>query len=267
MIVSPVVVPRDPVTNLAPVKTWIPPNRYVDMFTGTVYTGDRQVTMYRALQHIPVLLPEGSIVPLDGARVPENGCQNPSALEVLVVVGRDGHFDLIETTSDDVQQAHAETVDRSVPINFDQASGKLTCAGGGKAWTFRFLSFSSESSKVRVSVNTKTCSDAKIECRTNAGIPETSVTLPTIVAADDEISIELHANPQLAIIDHTERLRTMLNDFQIHFHDKDKIWAIVESPQSVATKITQLLNLGIQETIYGPLVELLSADDVHAHKT
>lgn len=94
-VVAPIVSPRHKTTNLAKTQVWVPPRRHVDIFTGTVYTGDREIDLYRSLQSIPVLALEGSIIPLDRELVPANGCANPAAIEVIVVVGHDGHFDII----------------------------------------------------------------------------------------------------------------------------------------------------------------------------
>ena len=78
LLIAPIVQPRNPETNLAAVKAWLPPGkRYVDVFTGTIYEGDREVVLYRRLSEYPVLAPEGSITVLDEAAAPADGCANP----------------------------------------------------------------------------------------------------------------------------------------------------------------------------------------------
>merc|ERR1712093_494932 len=67
------------------------PNQY--FFSGTVYDAG-EIEMFRTLGEIPVLAREGSIVPLDVN--PSNGCLRPDEFEVLVVVGKDGRFELVE---------------------------------------------------------------------------------------------------------------------------------------------------------------------------
>ncbi|KAK8071928.1 glycoside hydrolase [Apiospora saccharicola] len=149
LIVAPIVIPRDESTNLAKTKAWLPPSRHVDIFTGTVYDGDREVDLYRSLDQTPVLAPEGSIVPLDLGNVPANGCRNPDGFEIIIVVGRDAQFDIIEDVRDDYDPnaGPAESDDepvqwRTISIGFDQAAGRLTIAPTDRVWKIRFISAS-----------------------------------------------------------------------------------------------------------------------------
>lgn len=98
LMVCPVTKPRDLSTNLASVRAWFPPGaaRYVDIFTGLVYDGGRELEIFRPLGEMPVFAAEGSIIPLNAAAVPENGGHNPSALEVIVIVGKSGRFEIVE---------------------------------------------------------------------------------------------------------------------------------------------------------------------------
>lgn len=131
LIVAPIVQNRDTRTGRAKVKVWVPPRRHVDLFTGFVYDGDRELEMYRTIDHVPVLAPEGSIIPLDGNLEPENGCHNPVSLEVLVVVGQDGRFRIVEDPLDDVGPSTTTREQFTFP-NGDSAatSGDSTARNG-----------------------------------------------------------------------------------------------------------------------------------------
>ena len=96
LMVAPITTPHDRRTQLASVRTWLPPGRWTDILTGLVYDGDREIVMHRDLETIPVLAAAGAIIPLSAATSPGNDPGNPSALEILVVVGAHGAFDLIE---------------------------------------------------------------------------------------------------------------------------------------------------------------------------
>ena len=104
LIVLPITAPQDPKLRLAKTKGWLPPGRYVDIFTGAVYSGDRSLWLSRKLEDYPVLAKEGSIIPLDAALKPENGESNPDDIEILVVVGADGEFELLEDDPKGAQQ-------------------------------------------------------------------------------------------------------------------------------------------------------------------
>ena len=100
-MVAPLTTPADLRTRLASVRAWLPAGTWVDVFTGLVYDGGRELLLHRDLTSIPVLAAAGAIVPLDGAPVPGNDPANPAALEVLVVVGADGSFTLVEDDGGD----------------------------------------------------------------------------------------------------------------------------------------------------------------------
>ena len=64
LLVAPITRPVDKRTNLAHETVWLPEGRWTDIFNGRIYKGGRQITMYRDLDSIPVLAPEGAIVPM-----------------------------------------------------------------------------------------------------------------------------------------------------------------------------------------------------------
>ena len=66
LLVVPVVSPTSNVTKLGKAKGWLPPGRWVDIFEGLVYEGDRVLSFYRSLDKYPVFAKEGAIIPLDG---------------------------------------------------------------------------------------------------------------------------------------------------------------------------------------------------------
>jgi hypothetical protein len=260
LVVAPVLRPRNKTTNLAKARVWVPPCRHVDILTGTVYDGDQEIDMYRTLQRIPILAAEGSIIPLDREHVPANGCANPSAFEVLVVVGHDGQFNIIESTRDDENSQSTTDTQRSIPIDYDQAAGRLTTISRGREWTFRFISTSIEPSTIQVLIDGTVATEVQSIIETTANVPSTVVKIPANSSPQSSITIELGTDPQLTIIDHSQSISDLLLDFQIEFSVKDKIWAVIETTQPTTVKIARLLSLGLDEQLFGPLAELLLAD-------
>lgn len=96
MLVCPVVTPADSNTLLAKTPAYLPEGEWVDFFNGHRYHGKRQVEFYRPLEEMPVLVKPGTIVPMDGAPVLENGCALPTILNLRVFAGGSGSFRLIE---------------------------------------------------------------------------------------------------------------------------------------------------------------------------
>jgi alpha-glucosidase (family GH31 glycosyl hydrolase) len=102
LMVAPITKPRHTTALRGMVKAWLPlMRRFVDIFMGTVYGGGGFLNVYRQLDHIPVFAHKGAIIPFDAAEVPKNGKKNPQNHKLIVVVGNDGKFNIVEDISDD----------------------------------------------------------------------------------------------------------------------------------------------------------------------
>lgn len=284
LVVAPVTAPRDARTNHAAVDVWVPPSasRHVDVFTGLVYDGDREVTMYRPLQRVPVLAPEGAIVPLDANRRPGfNGCANPEGFEVLVVVGRDGEFYLYESASDDDEDKTFSSADanrkkgnRFFKITYDQAAGRVRTNGHGKAFKFKFVSLTTSPSSVSVAVDGVEIDGAIVTVETYSlsesninDIPGLVVELPKGYAGGAEdaiIEVTIGQDPQLGVADRVARINDLLYDFQVEYEVKDRVQEIIGQSQPVVTQVSRLVALALPEPVVGPILELLTSDSRQA---
>jgi hypothetical protein len=64
-LVAPITHPVDKKLNLADEMVWLPEGkRWTDIFNGRIYSGGLFINMFRDLDSIPVLAPEGAIVPM-----------------------------------------------------------------------------------------------------------------------------------------------------------------------------------------------------------
>ncbi|EXJ61399.1 uncharacterized protein A1O5_11714 [Cladophialophora psammophila CBS 110553] len=266
LIVAPIVKPRDKRTNLACVKVWLPPmHRHVDVFTGTVYDGNRELNMYRPLHEIPVLAHEGSIIPLDANKRPENGGLNPEHFEVLVVIGRNGKTLVLEDPADDSLQVEKEgpqTGERGSPIYYDQAKGELTAYVTGRTWSFRFLAVTERPKDLKVTVDGQDrTKETEVSISKFPDTPSMLVHVPPAQHMYHAISISLGSDPQLSVLDHKERIEKLLLDYQTEFEIKDKIWSIVDDRNSaINVKIGMLMSLSVDETLTEPIAELILSD-------
>ncbi len=64
LLVCPITKPADRRLNMAYADVWLPQGEWTDIFSGRRYKGGRWVRMYRDMDSIPVLAPEGAIVPM-----------------------------------------------------------------------------------------------------------------------------------------------------------------------------------------------------------
>lgn len=277
LIVCPIVDPVDPKTNLAKVTAWLPDSsaRVVDIFSGRVYSSGRVVDLYRPLSAYPVLAKEGAVVPFDHARVPKNGCKNPESLEVVVVVGADGKFDIWEDPRDGV--AGITNVDdsdslalghRKMHVQYEQAAGRVTTKGWGKRWAFRFPGVCDiRSEDVHVFVNSAPYKSASVRVEGASGSASDGLFKSGLLVEiaetsyDDEIRVELGPEPQLSVVSPRDEIEALIQDAQVEFSVKDAVWKVVTSKQSNISKLAHLQSMAVDKSLSGPLFELLSADN------
>ncbi|KAH7126397.1 putative alpha-xylosidase [Dactylonectria estremocensis] len=259
LVVAPVVHPRDQRTHRAAVDVWVPPSRHVDLFTGFVYDGDREITLYRTINQIPLLAPQGSIVPIAQELRPENGSSNPSGLNPLVVVGKDGEFTVVEDEHDDLDRTAPINSIREIKIEYNQAAGKLTFPASNKSWKIKFASLFQDPTSVSVIVDGSKI-EAKVTNEERAITPGLSIEIPKTSREGAVVVISLGPNPQLSITDPTARIKALLLDYQVNFSIKDQIWAICQSSRPTTVKVGMLTGLGLDKEVLGPVLELMVAD-------
>ncbi|KAI4142360.1 MAG: hypothetical protein LQ340_007371 [Diploschistes diacapsis] len=267
LLVTPITSPQDPTLRLGTVKAWLPPGRHVDIFTGAVYDGDRVLDIYRSLNHIPVLASCGSIVPLDHDPVPGNGSFNPSNMELLIVVGEDARFTIIE----DDASGNAASVNFS--ITFNQRDGTLHIAGAPpsaspatRKWWLNFAACYFDEHDLRI---TDTGSNEDSDKDKGSELLAPSVTRSaygTMVElgsldAGSSVTVSVGRDPQLRIADPGEWIRGTLMDAQIEFGVKQKIWDVVERKDVTRiSKASQLEALEMPRGLRAAVLEALLAD-------
>jgi hypothetical protein len=256
MLVLPIVSPKAKETQLGKAEGWLPPGRWVDFFTGTVYDGDRVLSLHRPAHQYPALVAEGGIIPLDAraGKDIENGSGLPEAIEVVLVVGADGSFDLME---DDGKGADVESVELSrTPIRYDQTSGTLSigpCENpllANRSWSVRLLSHIPAS--VQVSVDGK-----NLESKVSTGIVDLGQH-----SAQSTITLSLGNNPSLAKIDHKDHIYKLLQRAQIGVDVKGLAWEAVQKldQEGMSKVLGRLKVTGVDDSVREAIEELLLAD-------
>ncbi|KAJ4266279.1 hypothetical protein NW762_004263 [Fusarium torreyae] len=267
LVVAPIVKPRDKRTNHGVVDVWVPPGRHVDLLTGVMYDGDREIRMHRSIKSLPVLAREGAIVPLDRDLTPSNGGGNPAGLEVLVIVGDDGEFIIREDSRDSKNYSSEQTTGKSYRLDYHQSAGRLHVDARDKGWTFKFVSLLKVpiglkvwASKGNADVESGTALEVETSIDDYPNIPGLVVKVPKLTGGLDRVVIELGNNPQLSVIDPLKRIQDLILDYQMDMWTKEKLWAVVKASQPTAVKIGRLMSLGLDEELLGPIQELLLAD-------
>lgn len=265
LFVCPLTSPRQKITRRTKTKAWLPPGRWVDINSGVVYDGDRFLWFYRTLDEYAVFAREGSIVPLDAAKKPKNGADNPTHLEIKVVIGKDTSFNLYEDDGHGSGVAEVDWI--TTPITLEQNTGVFKIGPASKesdaipqkrTWIINFIALP-EHTSFKATVDGK-----EHELETS----KTSTQGVTITIADVPITSEIHVslgkNPQLAIRDPTPDLFTLLDDAQMDFDPKQAIWATLTSKKSLVVQLAELHTYGYDPELVGAFSEHMCADTRYA---
>ena len=260
LIVAPITTPRDSVTWRGKVRAWLPPGRYVDIMTGAVYNGDREMWMYRDLDRLPVLAREGAIIPMDAANVPRNGGHNPEAFNIVIVVGADGTFDIVEDDGSSTNIKHTEF--SRTTIAFGQGAGKIITRPttsrivgipSSRKWQFSFPGMAERENTV-----------VKVDDKPRSAGLETSaggfLVIIDSVPTDSTITVELGPNPQLAITNAAEHVYPILRDAHMDYNLKNRIWAAVTGKVPLNARISQLSALDMDQNLFDAVMEYFLAD-------
>jgi alpha-glucosidase (family GH31 glycosyl hydrolase) len=233
LVVAPITAPRDRVTLRGAVRAWLPPGTWIDVFTSTVYEGDREIELHRGLGSIPALLRAGGILPLT-AEDDLDATRNPERLEVLVAPGEDGELTLVE---DDGTDAAPEDIPTArTPITWRQAAGELTIGPADdphgvlppeRTWAVTFLGTERR--------------------ETVAGTPGEPLRVPA------------GANPVPRTPERDEALFGVLSGAQFGHEAKLAAWRTLTSGRSPETMLAELHAQALPRELIGALSELLTA--------
>ncbi len=142
LLVCPITEREHKSINMGSVEAWIPKGRWVDIFTGQTYEGERKITLFRDLNTIPVLAGEGAIIPLSADK--GNGVDNPKSFEIWAFSG-DGEFTLYEDNSKvDYEKHNAKTrfemkyENGCVSFTVNAAEGDLTVLPEKRNYLIKF---------------------------------------------------------------------------------------------------------------------------------
>ena len=258
LVVAPITTRADPGTLTGSVTAWLPPGTWVDVFSHLVYDGDRELVVHRALDAVPVLARAGAVVPLDAAAVPGNDPVNPHALEVLLVVGADGAFTLVE--DDGVGDGREPQRWARTPIAYDQGAGTLTIgpARGATAClpparTWRVTTVAHAAGEISVGVD-----GASVEPDVQRAPRRTTVTVPD-VPVGATVVVRLGADPALAANDVDERVVDLLMSAQVPYDLKQAVLDAVVGDAPLTVRLSRLLALDVGRPLETAVGELLLA--------
>ena len=96
LLVCPITRKADSESCLGYSDVWLPEGLWIDWFNGYVYKGDIMFECYRKLDHMPVFLKAGGIVPMQQHTPQGNTLGYSDALEIVIAAGNNGSFTMFE---------------------------------------------------------------------------------------------------------------------------------------------------------------------------
>jgi hypothetical protein len=258
MFVAPITSPRDKSTALGKSSAWLPPGRWVDISTNLVYDGDRTLSFHRPLDKIPCLAREGAIIPQDATEL-TNGCPIPDNIELTVVVGTDGAFELLE---DDGMQDDVEHIRFArTTIAFDQASGTVTIGPTAhpllksRTWSIRLPAFRPTAGM------TAQAGDVDLSPHAEVRSNETLIHLG-LVPATEEIVVNLGADPKLSHNDVGSLVHAALDPMQFEYDVKLVAFEAVQTGGTLNVVASRVESMDLPSEARSALMELLLAESV-----
>ncbi|KAL2267874.1 hypothetical protein VTJ83DRAFT_5151 [Remersonia thermophila] len=282
LIVAPITSPNSPATLMGAVRAWLPPGRFVDLLRPhLVYDGGRYLHLHRDLTRLPLLAKEGTILPIDTTHKLANGAPRPTEITVLLVVGKDAHFELVEEPEqnghdhhhhrppgdgdddDDDKNESAATASRPAlssfvrtPITWNQDDGVLVIGpewnGSGKwrQWNVKLVGYTGSAVRSNVSGFRVAQEDGS-----------TTISLGNVHRWDpDGFEIFLGKNLQLDVVDVKSRVFDALHRCEMEYMKKDPVWDAVNGSDGVPARVRRLLALDVDPSVKNAVMEIWAAD-------
>ncbi|MFC4138217.1 MULTISPECIES: glycoside hydrolase family 31 protein [unclassified Microbacterium] len=117
LLIAPITEPREPASQLATTRAWLPDGDWVDIITGLRLRGGREVLLTRPLEEYPVLARAGAVLPLDADPM-SPAADAPTRLELLVIPG-DGTSTLSEDDGSAEPERALVTLTQSIEVGDD----------------------------------------------------------------------------------------------------------------------------------------------------
>lgn len=246
--------------NRSKVKVWIPDGLYFDVFTDMAYKGGRFLDMYRDLSSIPVFAKAGAVVPMTEKIFGMDALKNPEAITVKVYPGADGGFRMYEDDNESQKYMDGNCAVTEFVWKWGEKQFIISPVQGD-----RDLIPGSRDYKVEVCC----CTEAQVNVYRN-GIEErcqreyddARCMLQVKISGvkpEDEIRLEFSGELAIRGRDLKKRLFDFLNQAEIPFVQKRKIYDLVSGKRDLQNIIGQLQSMGLEKDLVGCVSEYLLA--------
>ncbi|KAK4655481.1 hypothetical protein QC762_302810 [Podospora pseudocomata] len=279
LVVAPITSPDDGITLTSSTRAWLPEGRYVSLFAPhIVYTGNRHIQLHRPLDQIPVLAKEGTIIPLDTTPTVSNGTPRPEEITILLVVGKDAHFNLLEephASSHHYEIPHDDPRKNftSTPIAWNQKAGRLTIGpernphsqyhtSPNRYWKVRLIGHTATEASLKTS-GAGHWKVTKVDGSTEIDLGPVFRSGATD-SAGQVFEMFVGHDLQLDVLDFRKQAFDRIHRAEGWYADKDRVWNCVADANSgsVQERVERLYHLdGVYASLKNSVMEVWAADD------
>ena len=255
LLCLPVTSPRISGLNMAREAVWLPEGLWYDVFEGRAYRGGRTMDVYRALDRMPVLAKAGAIVPLTDDM---DAAHNPASLRVMAYLGADGEFTLYEDDGEscaymDGQGVYTDMTLCGGVLTIGAARGDVNLIPQRRRFTVEFAG----------------CGDCCVTATAGGEAVEAAVKydekrrVMTVDLGEIDVSREIVVtlgggafNPARDV---TGEVFDLLNQAEIEFAMKDRIYSVVKGEKDTRAALEKLAAMAVERELLGAVAELLTA--------
>lgn len=258
--ICPITQPVNVKTGVVEFKAWLPQGIWFDFFNGRIYDGDKRLSLYRNLEHIPVLAKAGAIVPMSDLSEYTSSVANPEHVEVRVFAGANGNFHLWEDEGDTVEDLDEHWCDTEIILEWsDRVAFRILPARGNteiipeqRTWKLSFVGFADREMKVLSS---------SMEIAVEASYDEALRTLMVItpaMAVNETLEV-MFTSSRMAKNSVLKEVFEFINCAKILFQQKEQIYSVIKDSVNTASALAALVSFELEPSLYGGLVEILTA--------
>lgn len=261
MIVAPITSERIRGLNVAKVRVWLPEGLWYDIHTGMMYDGGRTTEMYRGLENIPVFAPAGAVIPCTDEISPVEAQDNPHTLRIRVYAGKDGEFELYE--DDNTTCAYENGTAVTTKMTYTEGSDTVFTiypAQGHTELIPRRRAYTVEFNGVKECGARAFADGREIEAVVGydrqrgiltVTLPETEVGMKTEIVLQEMTCIKENRVQK--------RCFDFLNQAEIEFMLKDRIYEIICREKRVPVLVAELMAMDLDRDLFGALTEIITA--------
>lgn len=246
---------------MAGTDAWLPEGKWIDFFDGTVYSGNKNIRLFRGIERQPVLAKAGAIVPMAKHFKNDNNIENPKSLEILVFPGKDNSFELYEDNGENMDYAKGSFVKTNLEVKWGENTKFVVGESKGD------LGLIPEQRDIQVVFRGIECVDQVIVLEDNIEVlfekeysNETRSLMINVLnhRVDSKLEVILRGEtPKFADGDKVERIYNLLNRAQIDFYLKDTIYSLVNKSTDMLSTIMEIQCMKLDRDLHDALLEVL----------